>query len=57
MFGIHITNDRPHTPVAQRLLGFLRFYGLQHIAPPAWAERRYDEAYYFRPVNRSMNTP
>lgn len=52
MFGIHITSDRVHTPVAQRLLGFLRFYGLQRLTAPVWAERRYDEAYYFRPVTR-----
>lgn len=50
MFGHHITRTRIKTPVAARLLGFIKYFNLvEHRHEPEWCERRYAEAWPFRP--------
>lgn len=50
MYGHHITPTAVRTPISRRLLGFIKFFNLVACAdPPEWCERRYSEAWQFRP--------
>ena len=54
MFGEHIISNFVRPPVAARLLGFMKFFDkVQHRCCPEWCERRYGEAWPFRPVSRN----
>ena len=54
MFGEHIISNFVRTPVAARLLGFMKIFDkVQHRCCPEWCERRYGEAWPFRPVSRN----